>query len=165
MDSDKVCRTLTLVANNDMMFNSTQFGDTMWSAIIPKGSQYKFNENIWGATTRRFLAPIQQRMRMLSKEFFDGGEYLTFTLAACNAVISGSTALHFLLPKSTTSWMPTDLDIYVPMHCQLQLGHLLKNKGYCLQKQVRANNPPLKIYSLMTFGNMEKKNQCYCLHH
>ena len=60
MDSDKVCRTLTLVANNDMTFNSTQFGDTMWSAIIPKGSQYEFNENIWGATTRWFLAPIQQ---------------------------------------------------------------------------------------------------------
>ena len=100
---------------------------------------------------------LRRRMCMLSKEFFDGSEYLTFTLVACNAVISGSTALHFLLPKSTTSWMPTDLDIYVPMRCQLQLGHLLKNKGYCLQKQVRANNPPLKIYSLMTFGNMEKK--------
>ena len=42
------------------MFNSTQFEDTTWSAIIPKGSQYKFNENIWGVTTRQFLAPIQQ---------------------------------------------------------------------------------------------------------
>ena len=60
MDSDKVCCTLTLVANNDMSFNSTQFGDTMWSAIIPKGSQYKFNENIWGMTTRQFLVLIQQ---------------------------------------------------------------------------------------------------------
>lgn len=50
-DFDKVCRTLTLVANNNMAFKSTQFGD-MWSAVIPKGSQYEFNKTIWGATTR-----------------------------------------------------------------------------------------------------------------
>ena len=58
---------------------------------------------------------------------------------------------------SPSPWRPAMLSYLDPLHCQLQLGHLLKNKGYCLQKQVRANNPLLKIYSLMTFGNMEKK--------
>ena len=97
------------------------------------------------------------RMRFLSKEYFHGGEYLSFILAACDAVISGSTALHILLPKSTTLWSPTDLDIYVPMHCQLQLGHLLKNKGYRLQKQVSTNKPASKIFTVMTFSKPGKK--------
>ena len=42
-----------------MVFKSGQFGDA-WSAVISKGSQYEFNENVWGAMTRRYLIPIQQ---------------------------------------------------------------------------------------------------------
>lgn len=33
----------------------------------------------------------------------------------CDAVISGSTALHLLLPKCGTAWTPKDLDLYVPL--------------------------------------------------
>ena len=42
-----------------MVFKSGQFGDA-WSAVVSKGSQYEFNENVWGAMTRRYLIPIQE---------------------------------------------------------------------------------------------------------
>ncbi|KIJ10328.1 hypothetical protein PAXINDRAFT_16670 [Paxillus involutus ATCC 200175] len=53
-----VCRTLTLVANNIMTFHSVVSADT-WTAIIPKGGHYEFNETVWGETTRRYLEPIE----------------------------------------------------------------------------------------------------------
>ncbi|KIL00127.1 hypothetical protein PAXRUDRAFT_130571 [Paxillus rubicundulus Ve08.2h10] len=52
-----VCHTLTLVANHHMTFKATPTGD-MWTAIISKGGQYDFNENVWGVMTRRYLEPI-----------------------------------------------------------------------------------------------------------
>ncbi|KAI6157452.1 hypothetical protein BKA82DRAFT_48178, partial [Pisolithus tinctorius] len=42
---------------------------------------------------------------------------LLHILHMCDAVVSGSTALHVLLPENTMDWTPTDLDIYVPKHC------------------------------------------------
>lgn len=56
--SHQVCRTLTLVANNIMTFHSVVSADT-WTAIIPKGGHYEFNETVWGETTRRYLEPIE----------------------------------------------------------------------------------------------------------
>ncbi|KAI6003077.1 hypothetical protein EDD15DRAFT_2192468 [Pisolithus albus] len=53
-----VCRTLTLVAENHITFKSSN-STTVWTAIIPKGSQYEFNDTIWGAATRRYLEPIK----------------------------------------------------------------------------------------------------------
>ncbi|KAI5990932.1 hypothetical protein EDD15DRAFT_2197724 [Pisolithus albus] len=53
-----VCRTLTLVAENHITFKSSN-STTVWTAIIPKGSQYEFNDTIWGVATRRYLEPIK----------------------------------------------------------------------------------------------------------
>ena len=36
-------------------------------SYIPQGSQFEFNDNLWGATTYRYLAPIQD----LSDSQFD----------------------------------------------------------------------------------------------
>lgn len=38
-----------------------------WTSFIPKGTQFEFNDNLWGATTQRYLAPIQD----LSDSQFD----------------------------------------------------------------------------------------------
>ncbi|KAI6046726.1 hypothetical protein EDC04DRAFT_2557660 [Pisolithus marmoratus] len=46
-------------------------------------------------------------------------------LCTCDGVISRSTALHILLPKTGTLWMPADLDLYVlKNHSELMLRHL-----------------------------------------
>ncbi|KAI5987023.1 hypothetical protein EDD15DRAFT_2372742 [Pisolithus albus] len=53
-----VCRMLTLVSNNNISFEMIKLGN-VWNAVIPKGTQYEFNDAVWGATTRRFLEPIK----------------------------------------------------------------------------------------------------------
>ncbi|KAI6023472.1 hypothetical protein EDC04DRAFT_2574486 [Pisolithus marmoratus] len=51
-------------------------------------------------------------------------------LHTCDGVISGSTALHILLPKTGTPWMLADLDLYVPKnHSELMLS-CLTAEGY-----------------------------------
>ncbi|KIJ16002.1 hypothetical protein PAXINDRAFT_11042, partial [Paxillus involutus ATCC 200175] len=54
-----VCRMLTLVSNKHITFKSSN-SDNIWTAVIPKGSQYEFNETIWGTSTRRYLDPIKE---------------------------------------------------------------------------------------------------------
>ncbi|KAF9234301.1 hypothetical protein BU15DRAFT_65844 [Melanogaster broomeanus] len=54
-----VCRTLMLVAEENMTFKLTQPGN-VWSAVIPKGSQFEFGEAVWGTMTRRYLEPIKE---------------------------------------------------------------------------------------------------------
>ncbi|KAF9231482.1 hypothetical protein BU15DRAFT_82346 [Melanogaster broomeanus] len=60
-----VCRMLTLVSNGDVSFETAKLGN-VWTAVIPKGTRYEFNDTIWGSTTRRFLEPIKE----LSEEQF-----------------------------------------------------------------------------------------------
>ncbi|KAF8833165.1 hypothetical protein BDN67DRAFT_1017868 [Paxillus ammoniavirescens] len=54
-----VCRMLTLVSNKHITFKSSN-SDNIWTAVIPKGNQYKFNEIIWGTSTRHYLNPIKE---------------------------------------------------------------------------------------------------------
>ncbi|KAF9228555.1 hypothetical protein BS17DRAFT_197610 [Gyrodon lividus] len=60
-----VCRMLTLVSNGDVSFEAAKLGN-VWTAVIPKGTRYEFNDTIWGSTMRRFLEPIKE----LSEEQF-----------------------------------------------------------------------------------------------
>ncbi|KAI5984733.1 hypothetical protein EDD15DRAFT_2367099 [Pisolithus albus] len=57
--SAAVCRTLSLIAEGHMSFKITQPGDVL-TAVIPKGGQFEFGEAVWGAVTRRYLAPIKE---------------------------------------------------------------------------------------------------------
>ncbi|KAI6008576.1 hypothetical protein EDC04DRAFT_2515472, partial [Pisolithus marmoratus] len=58
-------------------------------------------------------------------------------LCSCNAVISGSTALHILLLEQGTPWATDDLDIDVPQCTIMMLLNWLKFEGYF----VISNNP------------------------
>ncbi|KIO11585.1 hypothetical protein M404DRAFT_126231 [Pisolithus tinctorius Marx 270] len=69
-------------------------------------------------------------MRKIATPFFKDPDILPHILRMCDAVISGSTALHLLLPENTTEWTPTDLNIYVPEHCYPHLRILLKHQCY-----------------------------------
>ena len=40
------------------MFQPAESVDA-WTSFIPKGTQFEFNESLWGATTQRYLVPIQ----------------------------------------------------------------------------------------------------------
>ncbi|KAF8835492.1 hypothetical protein BDN67DRAFT_984590 [Paxillus ammoniavirescens] len=60
-----VCHILTLVAKNKVVFQPSGWSN-VWTTVIPKGNQYKFNDIMWGATTHRYLDPIKN----LSHEHF-----------------------------------------------------------------------------------------------
>ncbi|KAI6033981.1 hypothetical protein PISMIDRAFT_121072 [Pisolithus microcarpus 441] len=54
-----VCQTLSLVTEGHMSFKMTQPGN-VWTAIIPKGGQFKFGKAVWGMMTRCYLEPIKE---------------------------------------------------------------------------------------------------------
>ena len=88
---------------------------------------------------------LQQRLKNIVKPFFDKPEPFMEMLRTCKTVISGSTALHYLLGTSTP-WSPTDLDLYTPHSHMHQLITLMNNQGYHVVHQGRINNS-LYMYS------------------
>lgn len=84
---------------------------------------------------------MRLRLHFLSSRFFVSGEELSFILGACDSVVSGSTALHIMLPKASTSWSPSDLDVYIPLRRKFQLTRLSSSD----------------IFSVMTFANKHNK--------
>ena len=71
-------------------------------------------------------------MDSLAVPFFSSRTILQEILQTCNAVVSGSAALHLLLPISTTKWKPNDLDLYVPHRHMKVLSWHLQSLGYQL---------------------------------
>ncbi|KAI6006221.1 hypothetical protein F5J12DRAFT_721305 [Pisolithus orientalis] len=73
----------------------------------------------------------------MGRGFFANPIVLHDILCTCDGVVLGSTALHLLLLAShtySTSWLPTNLDIYVPFWLENLIACLLVGQGYCLHK-------------------------------
>ena len=103
---------------------------------------------------------LHLRLSSLSSRFFNNGDELSFILRACDGVVSGSTALHIMLPKATTMWSPSDLDIYIPLCCEFQITHLLEKKGYHIHNEDSKDHPTYSssgIFSVVTFTNKHNK--------
>ncbi|KIM69882.1 hypothetical protein SCLCIDRAFT_89022, partial [Scleroderma citrinum Foug A] len=74
-------------------------------------------------------------------------------MCTCDAVISGSVALHFLLSTNQTNWTPTDLDLYVPQANACQLVSL----GICkfdvvISKRVMAAAPIFQFHTTVVMN-------------
>ncbi|KAI6141934.1 hypothetical protein BKA82DRAFT_3925531, partial [Pisolithus tinctorius] len=79
-------------------------------------------------------------------------------LCTCDAVVSGSCALHMLLPANETSWVPADLDIYVSCCHMACLAHLL-GSGYLIVHQRAVDAGPYgssSICSVISFANGQR---------
>ncbi|KIO06729.1 hypothetical protein M404DRAFT_24414 [Pisolithus tinctorius Marx 270] len=59
---------------------------------------------------------LKHHLDVVCTSFFPTSDHLTGILSACDAVVSGSAALHMVLPASACDWPWSDLDIYVPHH-------------------------------------------------
>ncbi|KIO04731.1 hypothetical protein M404DRAFT_57431, partial [Pisolithus tinctorius Marx 270] len=100
---------------------------------------------------------VQHRLRLLTKPFFENTETLLGILRTCDAVMSGSCALHVLLPANETCWIPSDLDIYVScrhMAC-LSVAHLV-DTGYVVVCQRTVDAGPYglsSIHLVVSFAN------------
>ena len=85
---------------------------------------------------------LLRRMDSLATPFFSSGTVLREILRTCDAAISGSSALHLLLPVTTTTWKPKDLDLYVPHRCMLTLTQRLQSLGYQLLPRDTSETRP-----------------------
>ncbi|KAL1940480.1 hypothetical protein VTO73DRAFT_9052 [Trametes versicolor] len=72
--------------------------------------------HVWRRTCKAYYRYVCVRMRKryvrAMKPYFDDVDALDAVLREYRAVVSGSVALHFFL--SDESWVPGDIDIYVP---------------------------------------------------
>ena len=80
-------------------------------------------------------------------------------LWSCNAVVAGSSALHILLPSKFTSWVPADLNIYVPSLHYHYLSVLLENHGYHKIQEGKENISPYSFSLIHTVSTFENGNQ------
>ena len=113
-----------------------------------------------GAATRKIakLAAeyISHRMDLAIHHFFTDIESFQQMLQSCDAVVSGSSVLHILLPAKTTSWVPTDLNIYVSYVHYHYLTVLLKDHGYHMIREGKVNVSQYcfsLIRTITTFAN------------
>ena len=77
------------------------------------------------------------------------------TLAECQAVVSGSAALHLMLSVKTTHWAPQDFDIFVPSDRYQCLCVKLENQRYFLVGSTTEDLVPhsfCHIQQAVTFG-------------
>ncbi|KAI6009168.1 hypothetical protein BKA83DRAFT_4070863 [Pisolithus microcarpus] len=80
-------------------------------------------------------------------------------LHTCDAVISGSTALHTLLPKLDTPWTPADLDIYVPQSTSTQLLNRIMAEGYSIvtdEQQLQMRYTHSHMHRVVVLSNGER---------
>ncbi|KIO08655.1 hypothetical protein M404DRAFT_68309, partial [Pisolithus tinctorius Marx 270] len=79
-------------------------------------------------------------------------------LRSCDGVVSGSMALHLLLPANDiycSLWHPSNLDIYVPFRLRSLIACLLDAQGYRLQLPVSddvAEYAGTSIHSVLAFS-------------
>lgn len=85
------------------------------------------------------VGDLKHRLCRVAGQYFDNAYELLDILRTCDAVISGSTALHLLLPETGTSWTPKDLDIYVPLATSRFLLKRLQYEGYTIHSELQTN--------------------------
>ena len=103
---------------------------------------------------------MSHQMDLAIHRFFKDVQSFRQMLRSCDAVVSGSSVLHILLPAKTTSWVPADLDIYVPYLHYHYLTVLLKDHGYHLVREGKVNVSRYAfslIHTVATFTNGDQQ--------
>jgi hypothetical protein len=73
---------------------------------------------------------IHTRSRRLVRPFIDDPERLFMMMDWTDSVISGSSALYFMIPSWDVDWVPRDLDIYVPNYARYEFVGYLESEGF-----------------------------------
>ena len=85
---------------------------------------------------------VKQRFGKMAGRFFPDTEAFSHMLSQLRAVVSGSAALHFMLPPKLTDWTPKDLDIYAPYTHHISLYARMLDLGYSITDEHDSDNPP-----------------------
>ena len=91
---------------------------------------------------------IERQKNRLASYFFKNSDIFFQKLADVDGVVSGSAALHLLLPAATTNWTPSDLDLYVPRSGYSALESWIARQGYCIS-HIGARNGNTYLFSTM----------------
>ena len=103
---------------------------------------------------------MAHQMELTIQCFFTDMQGFQQMLQSCNVVMSGSSTLHILLPSKFTSWVPADLNIYVPSLHYHYLSVLLENHGYHKIQEGKENISPYSfslIHTVSTFANSNQQ--------
>jgi hypothetical protein len=73
---------------------------------------------------------LYRRSRDIVRPFVDIPDNMFYVLHWTKSVISGSSALRFMMPVSNTPWRPQDLDIYTPHRQSSSVVNFLRFEGY-----------------------------------
>ncbi|KAI6007115.1 hypothetical protein EDD15DRAFT_2152953, partial [Pisolithus albus] len=82
---------------------------------------------------------LKERVCAVGENYFGNPSVLPDILRYCDAVISGSMALHILLPQNGTAWTPRDLDIYMAQTSSAYLLKKLFREGFTSASEVDLN--------------------------
>lgn len=83
---------------------------------------------------------IYRRSRLLVRPFVSIPDNLFLIMKLSNSVISGSSALQFMLPFTSQNWTCHDLDIYTPITHGLLMTNFLKLEGYRVLRTSKAQS-------------------------
>lgn len=100
-----------------------------------------------------------RRLNRLASLFFSTADELFRILWACEAVISGTTVLNFLLPESRLTHQCTTLDIYICPQHRRDMYTVLRQHEYILVEERMLDDCPLKynkISCITTFARQER---------
>ena len=73
---------------------------------------------------------IYDRLTTTLRPFFSNVQEFMAVLASTETVISGSQALHFMMPPYNHSWAPADMDMYTSLKGYEELIKYIGDKGY-----------------------------------
>lgn len=73
---------------------------------------------------------LHRRSRQMVEAFVRDPDQLFLLMEWTGSVISGSSALRFMLPMFDTQWLPNDLYIYVPVEASSIIQQFLRNEGF-----------------------------------
>ena len=99
---------------------------------------------------------LQQRFTLMASRFFPDTKAFLQILSDYDATVSGSAALHLLLPMKTTNWTPNDLDIYAPSVHRVAMCAKMLTLGYFIVANLENEQTPYTsslIHQVLTFSN------------
>lgn len=99
---------------------------------------------------------MQQRFGAMAGRFFTDIQAFTRMLIDLRAVVSGSAALHLMLPPKMTYWTPQDLDIYAPNVHYISVCARMLSLGYSIADEHERDPTPYtysQVKEVLTFSD------------
>lgn len=120
--------------------------------LVPVAALNSFHTNV----VQKYIC---QRSTIMASQFFTDTDAFSRMLTDCHAGVSGSAALHFMLPTKTTDWTPNDLDIYAPSAHYISICARMQNMGYVIIGEKEFDQTPYsssQIEEVVTFSNTSR---------